>query len=166
MKKNPTKLLLIALSIAIIYIICIMLILINFVIEKTFGKKIDSNDIIEKFLYNYDSFEKVFDELSSEEYIIIKQDNGLISINIYSENNYIKIDKSEFYKYETTIDLMKNLNIKDITKKGDNVSFLFNSMINYGQYIVKIGDEESYHKNYIVTNIKAIKEQWYYVETK
>lgn len=158
-------------AVILLLIICIAAIsIIYLVVTSMWGEKVNSNTIIKKFEENEMLFEEVVKELSEKDDIYLDKKGEVISISIYEkigdQVNSRKVKKEEFDQYGKTIDLMKKLNITYISKEKGNTSFLFNSMLELGQYIVKIQDEEKYKKDYDITHIMELKDNWYYIEIK
>ncbi len=81
------------------------------------------------------------------------------------EVNIVRIKKEDFYKYNQTIELMRLLDIKMISKTNQNIEFLFtDTFLDGGKCIVYINDMEDYINNgHKIIEKKYILENWYYL---
>ena len=152
----------------LILIIYLMFVLGMFKHVLTFfwGEKENYYIITEQFENNKEMFEKSLNELLKvKEEISVEVEKEKILVFEYDNNSKTEVLTEELYKYENTINLLKNLNLKDIHKYDNNVVYLFNSQILSGQYIAKIYDENQIKKFYNIDEIINLENNWYYFET-
>lgn len=156
----------------ILIILCVLLIiclLFFLFINIVFGRKMNPDTIINKFNDNKELFEASEKELINYESMWIEEIENQISVFKREKNdgkvNIIQIN-DELYKYEHSINLIKELKLNKISISNGNIFFQFNTMISFGQYIVKINNEESYkEERYNFTlNMKELENNWYYIE--
>lgn len=137
-----------------------------------FGKRMDSNKIINTFTSNEELFKEVIEELNEEKNIRIEKNIDKVSYLIQRfDNGYkkpIKIDDEDknYDNYKLSIKLMEQFQLKVIHKNNNNVEFEFSSMFGLGQYVVYINDMKEYRKNNSIIKIGKIKKNWYYVEVE
>ena len=152
----------------LILIIYLMFVLGMFKHVLTFfwGEKENYYIITEQFENNKEMFEKSLNELLKvKEEISVEVEKEKILVFEYDNNSKTEVLTEELCKYENTINLLKNLNLKDIHKYDNNVVYLFNSQILSGQYIAKMYDENQIKKFYNINKIINLENNWYYFET-
>lgn len=149
-------------------IIVTLFIIIYLILQVSIGKPAKAT-VINKLKLNEKLFEEIYEELYElkENPIYFKKNGNDISISIYEEinkkTNIINVDNEEFYKYEKTIKNIKILKLTEVKKEHEN---LIIPIKNFGQYIIKINNDEKLNWGYNIIYIKQINNNWYYVETK
>ena len=76
-----------------------------------------------------------------------------------------EIPNQQYEKYDNIINLMNEAKIISISKNYSNIMMLVGRAIRFGQYIVKINDEERLNWGYHVTEKIHLEDNWYYIET-
>lgn len=171
MKKNK-KALIICIILAILGVGILLCGTFYAFLTTMFGKRIDSNKIINTFTSNEEIFKEVIEELNEEKNIEIEKNIDKVSYLIQKfDNAYenpIKIDDEDkaYINYSNSIKLMKQFQLRVIRKNDNNVEFEFNSMFGLGQYVVYINDIKEYKRNNSIIKIKKLKKNWYYVEVE
>lgn len=154
-----------------ILIIMIVFLVVFFTVTATLIFRIPTSKyrITKSFKENKELFEKSIEELSTMEELYFNLDKDIINIHTYqniegTKNEMIKIQKEDFYKYEQTINLMKKLKIKKISKINENVKFLFSSSFYPGgktiSYIIDL--EDYINMGNKIREKQQISENWYY----
>ena len=163
---NKSKIIILLASSLIIIII--LFVIVYLLLQVSIGKPTKFT-ITNKLKINEKLFEEIYNELYelNENSVHLKKDGNSISITIHEEINekinIIKVKDEDFYKYEKTIKNMKKLKLIEIKKEHGNIII---PIKNFGQYIVKINNEEQLKWGYNITYMKQVNNNWYYIETK
>ena len=157
--KTTTKII-----ICILLVVLIIYILINMAFSVIFGSEVISQkQALEIFENNKENIKKIEIGLEKEEEIFIDVDK---KIKIIGENNRLEeIPNQQYEKYDNIINIMNEAKIISISKNYSNIMMLVGRAIRFGQYIVKINDEERLNWGYHVTEKIHIEDNWYYIET-
>ena len=114
-----------------------------------------------KILKNYFVLEKDFSD-SIEELLVEKNSNAV---------SYINVESKDYNKYKRTIELIKRLNIKYVTKDFNHIEYHFGSPYSYGhgQCIIysdniKIYKSKKESEGTQFYKFEKIKKYWYFVE--
>ena len=164
-----TKIIIISIILVFVLLFVLLYILISNIFTIIYGSKIDGNKFIELFNDNQIMFEDVIEEIEGIKTIYIRKNHNS-SYEVYIDNNKkivdIKNNVDDYSNYKKSIDIMEKLNISYISKNYGNISFTMNSMFGLGQQIVYISDMDKYKYGNLISSIRNIKNNWYYVETK
>lgn len=151
----------------IIFVLISYLIIFYIALSKIYNK-MDSKDIIKIYNKNTSLFEEASKELYLENDIVLKKERNNVKILIYIEKDdktysIEKVEEKYFYKYKKTLYIMEKLNINYISKSENNILF---AITDFGQYIIKIKDEEQLRKTYNVIDLIKIENEWFYMRRK
>lgn len=126
--------------------------------------------IIKNFTKNKELFEEVITELNKEDNDVhIQKKGNVILIDVHEHMgekiNIIRVKGDELNKYTKTIELMKKLDIEQISKQDEYIDFLFKSALAGGKSIVYLKDIDNYICNgHKIREKEQITEDWYYIE--
>ena len=150
--------------ICILLVLLIIYILINMAFSAIFGSEVISQkQALKIFKNNKKNIKEIEIGLENEEEIFIDVDK---KIKIIGENNMFEdIPNQQYEKYDNIINLMNEAKIISISKNYSNIMMLVGRAIRFGQYIVKINDEERLNWGYHVTEKIHLEDNWYYIET-
>ena len=133
--------------ICILLVLLIIYILINMAFSAIFGSEVISQKQALKIFENN------------------KKNIKEIEIGLGENNMFEEIPNQQYEKYDNIINLMNEAKIISISKNYSNIMMLVGRAIRFGQYIVKINDEERLNWGYHVTEKIHLEDNWYYIET-
>ena len=150
--------------ICILLILLVLYIIINMSFSAIFGSEVISQkQALKIFENNKENIKEIEIGLENEEEIFIDVDK---KINKIGENNMLEeIPNQQNEKYDRIINLMNEAKIISISKNYSNIMMLVGRAIGFGQYIVRINDEERLNWGYHVTEKIHLEDNWYYIET-
>lgn len=122
---------------------------------KSVKRKLDNNQ--ELFLNSVNELMRK-DEVVLEKNLL---DFKLIENGDYSGSKNIGYSNNE---YSSTLKLMRNVKIKEVTKFSSNIRYVINSNAHITQSISYIDNMDDFEKSHVIKNIILIKDNWYYVE--
>lgn len=151
-----TKKLFLILSILTLIIIVFFIYSLEYKVSiKSVKRKLDNNQ--ELFLNSVNELMRK-DEVVLEKNLL---DFKLIENGDYSGSKNIGYSNSE---YSSTLKLMRNVKIKEVTKFSSNIRYVINSNAHITQSISYIDNMDDFEKSHVIKNIILIKDNWYYVE--
>ena len=180
MKNRFSKILFILfLSIALTFIILFLtyVILILFSGDKILNY--NKNKILKNYFVLEKDFSDSIEELLVEEnniYIEKTKNNIIVQIRLEGKKNsnavsYINVESKDYNKYKRTIELIKRLNIKYVTKDFNHIEYHFGSPYSYGhgQCIIysdniKLYKSKKESEGTQFYKFEKIKKYWYFVE--
>ena len=129
--------------------------------------KFSKDDIVNQFESNYDLFGSAINELLEYENVYFRNDNNIIYAKVrYEQDDQVIINKmsqEQLSKCKKTIKLIKKLNLENISKDEDNITFLFHSSLKNSQYIIYVIDEDKFFEKHDISHYEKIKDKWFYL---
>ncbi len=125
-----------------------------------------------RFRTNRELFEKVVEELSKEDYIYFKRYDETIVIYIHGhieeKVNIIKVEEKDYYKYKSTIEIIKKLELETVNKENRSINFFVETpQFSFDCYsIAYMPDYEDYISHgYKIRKKEQLADNWYYIVT-
>lgn len=126
--------------------------------------KVSIKSVKRKLDNNQELFLNSVNELMRKDEVVLEKnllDFKLIENGDYSGSKNIGYSNSE---YSSTLKLMRNVKIKEVTKFSSNIRYVINSNAHITQSISYIDNMDDFEKSHVIKNIILIKDNWYYVE--
>lgn len=129
--------------------------------------KVPIKSVKRKFDNNQELFLNSVNELMRKDKVVLEKnllDFKLIEYGDYSGSKNTKNIGYSNSEYSSTLKLMRNVRIKEVTKFSSNIRYVINSNAHITQSISYIDNMDDFEKSHIIKNIILIKDNWYYVE--
>lgn len=126
--------------------------------------KVPVKSIQRKLDNNQNLFLNSVNELIKKDTVVLEKNLlnfKLVENDDYSGSKNIGYSNSE---YSSTLKLMRNAKIKEVTKFSRNIRYVINSNAHITQSISYINNMDDFEKSHVIKNIILIKDNWYYVE--
>ncbi len=124
--------------------------------------------IIRNFNNNITIYNQLIEDIKYQDFISISYNSMGYSVTTKDNEKVsnVIVSLNESTDYSNIIHKIEQLNLEGISKNEDYILFKVKSRFGYSQYVGQIYDKEKLLKNYDISKIKSINDNWYYIETR